>query len=83
MDVFGRPVQEARASESACLRAELRLELARLETRMTKWMVMCALCASAVAIMWTMVFTLHGAGAPALGLFVLGTAGQVYAVSRM
>lgn len=68
MDVFCRPVQEARASESACLRTELRLEIAQLEKRMTKWMVVCAICASAVAVVWTMVFTLHGAGAPALGL---------------
>ena len=83
MDFHSRVVQEASAGESASLRSELRLEIAQIEKRMTKWTVICAMCASAVAVVWTMAFTLHGAGAPALGLFVLGTAGQVYAVWRM
>jgi len=63
--------------------AGLEVKLEAQGRMLLKWMVMCALCASAVAIMWTMGFTLRGAGAPALGLFVLGTAGQMYAVSRM
>ena len=78
MDIPNLPLQDA-----SVLQAELRLEIARLEKRMTKWTVICAMGATSVALLWTMVVTLHGHAWPALGLFVLGSAGQLYAVSRM
>ena len=83
MQVPSRILEEARISDSASLRAELRLELAQLETRLTKWTALCVIGATAVAIAWTMVFTLRGAAWPGLGLFLLSTAGQLYAVWRM
>ncbi len=49
-----RPLHEPVPSETARLRAELRLELAQLETRMTMWMAIYAMAAIAVGIVWTM-----------------------------
>ena len=52
-----RPLHEAAGGETALLRAELRLEIARLETRMTMWMAIYTMAAIAVGIVWTMAFT--------------------------
>ena len=78
-----RPLHEPPGGETACLRAELRLEIARLETRMTMWMTIYAIGAIAVGIVWTLAFTLGGEAWPWVGLFMLGTAGQLYCVWRM
>jgi len=78
-----RPLPESGGGETARLRAELRLEIARLETRMTMWMAIYAIGAIAVGIVWTMAFTLGGEAWPWVGLFTLGTAAQLYCVWRM
>ena len=59
--------------------AELRLQLAKLETRMTQWTFVCTvLTFSIVAIL--VVPTLRG---PLLGLFIVGTVVQCVAIWRM
>ena len=82
MYVHGRMSEETRSSDAASLRAELRLELARLETNLTKWMVIFVMGGVAVSIAWTVVFTLGGAAWPGIGLFLLGTVVQLYVVWR-
>ena len=78
-----RPLHEPVPSETARLRAELRLELAQLETRMTMWMAIYVMAAIAVGIVWTMAFTLGREAWPWVGFFLLGTALQLYCVWRM
>ena len=78
-----RPLHELASGETARLRSELRLEIAQLETRMTMWMAIYAIGAVAVAIVFTMAFTLRGDAWLVVWLFILGTAGQLYCVWRM
>ena len=78
-----RPLHEAAGGETALLRAELRLEIAKLETRMTMWMAIYTIAAIAVGIVWTMAFTLGREAWPWVGFFMLGTAVQLYCVWRM
>jgi hypothetical protein len=82
MDVSGRPFEETRASDVTSLRAELRLELAQLETSLTKWMAIFVMGGVSVSIAITMAFTLGGAAWPGIGLFLLGTVVQLYVVWR-
>ena len=59
--------------------AELRLQMAQLELRVTRWTVVCAILTIAVVIVLVLP-TLRG---PALGFFVLGTVIQCVAIWRI
>lgn len=78
-----RPLPESAGAETARLRAELRLEIAKLETRMTMWMAIFTMAAIAVGIEWTMVFTVGREAWPWVLFFMLGTAVQLYCVWGM
>ena len=78
-----RPLHETAGSETTLLRAELRLEIAKLETRMTMWMAIFTIGAIAVGIVWTTAFTLGREAWPWVGFFMLGTAAQLYCVWRI
>jgi uncharacterized membrane protein len=83
MTGFTRPLPESAGAETALLRAELRLEIAKLETRMTMWMGIFTMAAIAVGIVRTMAFTMGREAWPWVGFFMLGMAVQLYCVWRM
>ena len=66
-------------AQIAQVRAELRMQVARLELRMTKLMFVCAIFGFALVAVLALP-TLRGA---ALALFAAGSAAQAYVVWRM
>ncbi len=66
-------------AQFAQIRAELSMQVARLELRMTKLMFVCAIFGFALVA----VLALPTLRSAALALFAAGSATQAYAVSRM
>jgi hypothetical protein len=79
------PVVRCDPSALAAVHAELRLEMARLEVRLTKWTVICAMGVTYLLMLFIILSLTPTpeAGTLAAGSLIAGAAVQLYAVWRM